>query len=151
MRKFKLGEPSASKHVVMGKFPAGPVVGTPCIPCQGLGFNPWSGNYDPRSLAGCAKDGVGEDNSCEGDGDEGNMMVKTVIVRMLVTMLVKWWCRWRWWSWWESFFLISWSLAVSFWISFTFFYFFWCKVTQRIIHVTTWINYLWVTTSLKLN
>ena len=89
MRKFKLGEPSASKRVVMGKFPAGPVVGTPCFHCRGLGFNPWSGNYNPRSLAGCDKDGVGEDSNCEGDGDEGNMMVKTVIVTMLVMMVVK--------------------------------------------------------------
>ena len=54
-----------------------------------VGFNPWSGNYNPRSLAGCDKEGVGEDNNCEGDGDEGNMMVKTVIVTMLVMMVVK--------------------------------------------------------------
>ena len=134
--------------MVTGNLPAGPVAGTPRFHCRGLGFNPWSGNYDPTSLAGCDKDGAdedggdGKDNDCEGDGGDGNMMMKMVIVTVLVMMMaVK---------------LLMQTVVVVVRV-FLFdklmfggfvlnllhiFLFFWCKVTQLIIHVSTLINYL---------
>ena len=32
-----------------GHFPGGPVAKTPCSPCRGPGFHPWSGNEIPHA------------------------------------------------------------------------------------------------------
>ena len=32
-----------------GYFPGGPVAKTPCSPCRGTGFDPWSGNKIPHA------------------------------------------------------------------------------------------------------
>ena len=40
---------------VSWEFPGGEVVRTLCFHCQGPGFSPWSGNYDPHKPRGTAK------------------------------------------------------------------------------------------------
>ena len=43
LRSDHVGE-SGLKFIASLEFPGGPVIGTPCFHCGGLGFSPWSGN-----------------------------------------------------------------------------------------------------------